>query len=153
MHTKHYWHLLLMVVLSFISMYILMYAMVDAFANVYPNFNQFYMAGLMTAPMIMIELVVMRAMYMNTTLNILIIAMSVVALAVFFLMIRKQTGITDEQFLKSMIPHHASALLMCEQASIQDPDIKDLCTRILSGQQGEIDEMKAKLSELEMERR
>jgi hypothetical protein len=39
--------------LSFISMYVLMYAMVDRFANVYPNFNQFYMAGLMTAPMVL----------------------------------------------------------------------------------------------------
>ena len=40
-----------MAVLSFISMYILMYAMADSFANVIPNINQFYMAGLMTMPM------------------------------------------------------------------------------------------------------
>ena len=37
-------------------MYILMYAMVNAFANVYPNVNQFYMAGLMTAPMVVCSL-------------------------------------------------------------------------------------------------
>lgn len=45
-----------MTVLSFIAMFILMYAMVDRFANVYPNVNQAYMAGLMAAPMVMIEL-------------------------------------------------------------------------------------------------
>ena len=28
-----------------------MYAMVDVFANVFPNFNQLYMAGLMASPM------------------------------------------------------------------------------------------------------
>lgn len=37
-------------------MHVLMYAMVDRLANVYPNFHQFYMAGLMTAAMVVIEL-------------------------------------------------------------------------------------------------
>ena len=50
MSKSHYLRLLLMTVLSFIAMYILMYAMVDKFANVFPNFNQFYMAGLMASP-------------------------------------------------------------------------------------------------------
>ncbi len=147
MHSKHYWHLLLMAALSFISMYILMYAMVDRFANVYPNFNQFYMAGLMTAPMIIIELLVMRAMYMHMQLNILIITASVIALVAFFLMIRYQTAIGDTQFLKSMIPHHASAILMCNEAPIQDPEIQELCRGIISNQQFEIDQMKQMLNE------
>ncbi|HVS30684.1 MAG TPA: hypothetical protein VMS98_04430 [Thermoanaerobaculia bacterium] len=42
---------------------ILMYAMVDRLANAIPSFNQFYMAGLMTAAMVIIELVVMSGMY------------------------------------------------------------------------------------------
>jgi hypothetical protein len=53
---RHYGLLLVMAVLFFLSMYILMYAMVDRVSNVYPNLNQFYMAGLMTAPMLVIEL-------------------------------------------------------------------------------------------------
>jgi hypothetical protein len=65
MGKTHYGRLLLMAVLSFISMYVLMYAMVDAFANVYANFNQFYMAWLMTAPMVIIEIALMGAMYQN----------------------------------------------------------------------------------------
>ena len=149
MNENHYRHLLIMAVLSFISMYILMYAMVDAIGNVYPNFNQFYMAGLMTAPMVVIELSVMSAMYQNKRLNALIIAGSIIAALVFFTFIRQQTAISDRQFLKSMIPHHASAILMCERASIHDPDIKGLCEAIISGQQAEIDQMKAKLDELE----
>jgi hypothetical protein len=39
MGEEHYRHLLIMAVLSFISMYILMYAMVDTIGNVYNNFN------------------------------------------------------------------------------------------------------------------
>jgi hypothetical protein len=49
-----------MAALSFIAMDILMYAMVDRPANVFPNLNQAYMADLMTAPMVIIELLVMR---------------------------------------------------------------------------------------------
>jgi uncharacterized protein (DUF305 family) len=149
MHTNHYAHLLIMTVLSFISMYVFMYAMVDTFANVYPNFNQFYMAGLMTAPMVLIELGLMRSMYKNKNANIGIIAASIVALGAFFLMIRQQTAVADTQFLKSMIPHHAAAILMCEKAPIQDSEIKELCRRIIDSQSSEIAQMKMKLRVLE----
>ena len=84
-NNKHYQKLLLMAVLSFISMYILMYAMVDRFANVFPNINQFYMAGLMTMPMLIIEVLLMRSMYMNKKLNTAVIGLSTVALIAFFL--------------------------------------------------------------------
>ena len=149
MNENHYRHLLIMAVLSFISMYILMYAMVNTIGNVYNNFNQFYMAGLMTAPMILIELFVMRSMYQDKRRNALIIAASLIALLGFFLLIRLQTAITEKQFLRSMIPHHAGAILMCEHAAIDDPEIKELCKNIISSQQSEIDQMKAKLNELE----
>ena len=46
-----------------------------------------------------------------------------------------------------MIPHHAGAILMCEQASIQGAEIQELCKTIISSQQEEIDQMKAKLQE------
>jgi ABC-type Na+ efflux pump permease subunit len=54
-HGDHCSRLLLMVALSFAAMYVLMYAMVNAYANVYNSVNQFYMAGLMAAPMMVIE--------------------------------------------------------------------------------------------------
>ena len=149
MSENHYRHLLIMATLSFISMYILMYAMVNTIDNVFNNLNQFYMAGLMTAPMVLIELFVMRSMYQDKRLNALIIAGSILAALAFFLLIRYQTAIVDKQFLRSMIPHHAGAILMCEHASIQDSEIQQLCTNIISSQQAEIDQMKSKLNELE----
>lgn len=54
---NHYKKLIVMAVMSFISMYVLMYAMVDKFPNVFHNINQFYMAGLMTSSMLIIEIV------------------------------------------------------------------------------------------------
>jgi hypothetical protein len=149
MHATHYLHLAIMAGLSFVSMYVLMYAMVDVFGNVFANLNQAYMAGLMTAPMVIIELIVMGAMYANKRLNFIIIAGAVLALALFFVLIRQQTLIGDGQFLRSMIPHHAGAILMCEKASLRDAEIKQLCQTIISSQQAEIAQMKAKLARME----
>lgn len=144
---SHYQHLAIMTALSFIAMYLLMYAMVNAVDNVYMSFNQVYMAGLMTAPMVLIELAVMRSMYHNKRLNALIAGAGLVAAVVFFLFIRRQTAIGDRQFLRSMIPHHAGAILMCNEASIGNAEIKRLCQNILSSQQAEIDQMKGMLGE------
>jgi uncharacterized protein (DUF305 family) len=149
MNENHYRRLLVMCALAFAAMYVLMYAMVNTFANVYSNVNQLYMAGLMTAPMAVIELVVMRRMYHNTTWNAVIMTVSVVAGIAFFVFIRNQTAVSDRQFLRSMIPHHASAILMCEQSSIKDSEIQRLCSTIVSGQQAEIDQMKAKLRQFD----
>lgn len=149
MSKSHYGRLLVMAVLSFLCMYALMYAMVDTFANVYPNFNQFYMAGLMTAPMVIIELGLMGLMYQNKSVNALIMAASAIALIVFWTLIRQQTAISDRQFLKSMIPHHAAAILMCEEAPLTDPQIMQLCRTIIASQSSEIRQMKTLLSDLE----
>ena len=148
MKGKHYKKLILMAVLSFIAMHILMYSMADNISNVYPNINQFYMAGLMTMPMIIIEIALMSSMYMNKKLNAIIIGLSGAALIAFYLCIRVQAGVTDKQFLKGMIPHHAAAILMSKKAPSQDPEIKKLQEEIISSQQKEIEQMKAKLKEL-----
>lgn len=147
-HDSHYNKLLLMAVLSFISMYIFMYAMVNKFENVVLNINQFYMAGLMTMPMIIIEVLLMRNMYKDKKMNAIVTAISVVALLGFYFSIRKQNAVAEKQFLKSMIPHHSGAILMCEQADITDPDVKKLCEAIVESQRKEIADMKAKLQEL-----
>jgi hypothetical protein len=145
----HYWRLLIMVALSFGFMYLFMYAMVDRLANVYPNFNQLYMAGLMAAPMLFIEIFVMREMYPNRTLNFIFAGAAILFGVLCFVLIRQQTAISDHQFLRSMIPHHAGAVLMCEQATIHDPEIKELCSAIITSQESEIDQMKRILDRLD----
>jgi uncharacterized protein (DUF305 family) len=73
----------------------------------------------------------------------------VIILGMSWFAIRNQWGIGDSQFLRSMIPHHSGAILMCEQSSIEDPEITRLCTAIVASQQKEIDQMRAKLGALE----
>jgi uncharacterized protein (DUF305 family) len=148
MSQRPYLRLFIMAVISFKLMYLFMYAMVNIWGNVFPNYNQFYMAGMMVAPMVVIELILMGSMYENKKWNFSIILASTVFLFLFWMGIRQQIAIGDEQFLKSMIPHHAGAILMCEKASLEDREIRELCQNIISGQQAEIDFMKAKLNSI-----
>ena len=145
MHGGHYLRLTLMMAGSFVAMYLLMYAMVNVAANAVPNLNQVYMAGLMAAPMLILELLLMGHMYPSRRLNTVLVAGGVIALALCWWAIRAQAAIGDRQFLRSMIPHHAGAILMCRQASLRDPELRDLCARIITSQQAEIDQMRAKL--------
>jgi|CXWL01.1.fsa_nt_gi hypothetical protein len=150
MEVKHnqdnpYARLAIMALLSFIAMYALMYAMVDRFANVYPNLNQAYMAALMAAPMVAIEIVLMASMYPSKRTNALILTGSTLVLVAAFWAIREQGAIGDDEFLRSMIPHHAGAILMCQEASIRDAEIQELCGAIIEGQRQEIETMKQML--------
>jgi hypothetical protein len=142
----HYARLLVMTALSFAAMYVLMYAMVDSFDGYYNNINQAYMAGLMAAAMVVIELGVMGAMYQNRKLNAVIIVLSIAALIGCWVLIRAQAGVGDRQFLRSMIPHHSGAILMCGRGGIRGPELKDLCKSIIQSQAEEIRQMKAMLA-------
>jgi uncharacterized protein (DUF305 family) len=149
MQGSHYGRLGLMFGLHFIAMYILMYAMVhDLAANVYNSWNNAYMAALMTSSMGAIELGLMGKMYPNKKWNIAIVVLSVLVLVGSWMFIRKQTAIGDTQFIRSMIPHHSGAILMCREANIEDTELKALCGEIIEGQQREIDQMKNILGRL-----
>lgn len=148
MGRMHYKSLAWMAALSFISMFVLMYAMVDAFSDVYANSNQLYMAALMTAPMVLIELAVMRAMYTDKRLNTIILSVAAVVLVAALVMIRQQIGVGDRQFVRAMIPHHGAAVLMCKQAPISDQEIQNLCRNIVTNQESEIVQMKKILDRL-----
>lgn len=145
--TGHYGRLLAMVALSYVTMYVLMYAMVDAFDNVLNNINQVYMAGLMAAPMVPIELALMRRMYPDKVKNGIVVAIALLVMLLCWLGIRHQAAVSDQQFLRSMIPHHAGAILMCRQNKLTDPELQQLCREIISSQQAEIALMKRKLQQ------
>lgn len=91
MWSHHYSRLLMMIGLHFIAMYILMYSMVNVFDNVLNSFNQVYMAALMTASMILIEMPLMSSMYKSKRLNVIFLTVGVAVLIGSFLMIREQT--------------------------------------------------------------
>jgi uncharacterized protein (DUF305 family) len=74
------------------------------------------------------------------------LVLGVIAAVVFvasFAAMRTQAAIGDSEFLRSMIPHHSGAILMCEQAKITDPEIVALCGNIVRSQTQEIAQMEA----------
>jgi uncharacterized protein (DUF305 family) len=77
---------------------------------------------------------------------VLLIA-AVVALAGFWFLVREQTFVSDRQFLRSMIPHHAGAILMCEKNELQEERVRALCREIIRSQRAEIAQMQTWLAE------
>ena len=128
-------------------MYILMYSMIDTLSDAYLSVTRAYMALAMTAPMLIFAILIMGSMYKNKKANIAILVGGLVLLAVSVYAMRDQTAINETQFLRSMIPHHSSAILMCENPRLQDPQVKELCGEIIESQKSEIAEMNAMLSE------
>ena len=128
--------------LSLLVMYVAMFAMIWSWGAFIQNVNFFYMALVMWAPMGAIMLATMGGMYRNRKLN----AALYVAFAAIFVLslvgIRQQSLVGDDQFLRSMIPHHSGAILMCEEAKLTDPEIRQLCGEIIQAQKDEIAEMK-----------
>ena len=139
---KHYSHLVIMGLLHFPIMYAVMFSMVYSGAEIFHNLNTFYMAGMMVAPMIILMPLLMRKMYPDSKLNLIVYATSAILFLTLFFFTREQTFIGDRQFLRSMIPHHSGAILMCEKSKIEDAEIKALCGEIIKSQSSEIEQMK-----------
>ena len=132
-----------------VMMYFITYAMIDSLAHFHFNVNRAYMALMMVAPMAILMLVVMRSMYDNMRLNAVLLAVFLVLGLGSFLLARTQTPIGDQQFIRSMIPHHSSAILMCEQSTITDAELASLCDEIVQTQKEEIAEMDDILARLD----
>jgi uncharacterized protein (DUF305 family) len=95
--------------------------------------------------MVVLMIVAMRDMFPSKRLNVLLLAGSAVAFFGSFALIRTQTTIDDTAFIRSMIPHHSGAILMCEQASLTDRELVSLCRQIIKSQREEIAQMKSML--------
>lgn len=140
-----YRSLALQTVVSGIIMYLVMFVMIDRVSSFYNNLNMLYMTLMMVAPMLVLMILAMRDMFPSKVLNAALLIGSAIAFFGSFALIRTQTTIGDSAFLRSMIPHHSGAILMCEQANLTEPELKTLCGRIIRSQREEIAQMKAML--------
>lgn len=147
-HSHSYRMLALELIIDFVIMYLVMYTMIDAIAHFHLNLNTFYMTLMMVSPMAIVMLLLMHSMFPVKKVNRAVIVGSAVIFLLGFLAMRNQSAIGDSDFLRSMIPHHSGAILMCQQASITDPRILDLCREIVESQQEEIARMEEILETL-----
>ena len=141
----------IMMLTSFIIMYAVMFFNVDVFGHVMLSTMRTYMTILMIAPMAITMMLFMWGMYKNKKANYAILAVAAVVFVATFYMMRNQTGISDVQYMKGMIPHHSSAILTSQESNIQDPEVKKLAEEIIKAQKEEIAQMRVLIDKLEQQ--
>lgn len=149
MEQNNYRTFTIMLIISFIIMYSIMFFNVSALDHIYLSLTRLYMALLMVSSMALLMFALMKHMYKDKKKNTLIIGSSIGVLVLSFILLRTQTPIGDVQYMKAMIPHHSSAILTSEKANIQDPEVRKLADDIIKAQKKEIAEMDAAIKRLE----
>lgn len=146
MMRHHYKMLAVNLVLSLVIMYVAMFAMIWSFGEFVQNINFLYMALVMWAPMAVVMMLTMKSMFTSARLNTVLYLMLAAVFVLSFVGIRAQGLVGDRQFLRSMIPHHSGALLMCNRSDLRDAEIRELCfgpDGIVTSQTREIAQMRA----------
>jgi hypothetical protein len=148
---KPYSRFFLMLAVSLVAMYAVMYLNVYEWDHVYFSLTRVYMALLMLVPMTLIMMGFMWSMYPNKQRNALIMGGSLVAFVVVLIMVRTQTFVGDTLWMKAMIPHHSIAIMVSKRADLKDPEVRQLADSIITAQEREIKQMKRMLARLERE--
>ena len=149
MEKTHYRKFALMLALSFVIMYAVMYLNVNEADHIYLSMTRFYMTLLMICPMALVMLAAMRSMYKNKTVNTIIVVCSIAVFGLALAGVRTQTLVGDVQYMKGMIPHHSIAIMTSTRADIRDPEVKKLSQGIIEAQEREIAEMKRILARMD----
>lgn len=134
---------------SFIIMYAVMFVNADVFDHVMLSHTRTYMTILMVAPMAFTILLFIWGMYTNKKMNFIILGLSVIIFIIALVGLRQQTLIGDEQWMKAMIPHHSSAIMVSQKAHLKDPEAIKLAEEIIEAQEREIAKMKKMIYRLE----
>ena len=92
-------------------------------------------------------LLVMRSMFPNKQLNAGLAVAFVMPLIAAFWMGWDHVFPSNEQFLRSMIPHHSRAVLVCEEAANTDSKNEYLSGKFIQLQEEEITIMNEMLGE------
>lgn len=138
---KEYKAFFLMLGISFAVMYAVMYFNIASLGHVYFSLTRLYMALLMVSPMAVVMLLFMGHMYKDSKLNKVIVSCSVLIFVLTLALLRTQTPVSDEQYVKAMIPHHSSAIMTSQEADIRDPEVRELADQIIVAQEREIKQM------------
>jgi uncharacterized protein (DUF305 family) len=151
MQGMSYGKFMIMLLISLLIMYIVMFLNMDRLSHYHTSTTRIYMALLMVAPMAIVMMLMMGKMYPNKKLNTAIILSAVLVFGLVLDGLRTQTPIGDVQYMKAMIPHHSSAIMVSKHADIKDPEVKKLSEQIIQSQEKEIAEMEAMLDRLSKE--
>ena len=141
----------LMMATSFVIMYGVMFLNVDKLDHVMLSPTRTYMTFLMIAPMVLIMMGYMWGMYAKKSVNYLIMGAAVLTFVLCYAGLREQTFVGDVQWMKAMIPHHSSAIMVSQKAHLKDPEAIKLAEEIIESQEREIAEMQRMIYRLEQQ--
>jgi len=150
---KKYLRFGLMILVSTIVMYFLMYLNLFELSHFMFSQTRVYMALIMGAVMAVIMLLFMWKMYTNKKANYAILAVAALTFGVSLYLVRSQKTVEDVSWMSAMIPHHSIAILTSERANIKEPRVQELRDNIIEAQVKEIKEMKELIKELEDEKK
>lgn len=139
---------IVMMIISFLIMYTVMFLNMDSITHYHTSVTRIYMAILMVAPMAVVMMLMMKKMYPDKKVNTGIILTGIAIFILALAGLRTQTPIGDVQYMKAMIPHHSSAIMVSKHANIKDPEVKKLSEQIIQSQEKEIHEMEAMIDRL-----
>ncbi|NNF18284.1 MAG: DUF305 domain-containing protein [Flavobacteriaceae bacterium] len=139
----------LMMAVSFVIMYAVMFLNADVFDHVMLSNTRTYMTILMIAPMAISMMLFMWGMYKDKKLNYIILGGSALLFIATLYGLRQQVFISDVQWMKAMIPHHSSAIMVSQKADLKDPEARKLAKEIIEAQEREIAQMKKMIYRLE----
>jgi len=148
MQSVSYKKFVVMLLISFFIMYLVMFLNMDKLENYHTSATRIYIALLMVAPMAVVMMTMMDKMYSNKKLNTTIIIGSIVLFAVTLAALRTQTPISDVQYMKAMIPHYSSAVMVSKHANIKHPEVRQLADSIIASQEREIAQMEGILKRM-----
>lgn len=129
--------------ISFFIMYIVMFLNMDSPSHYHTSLTRIYMALLMVASMAVVMMLMMGKMYPNKKTNLWIMVTGTLVFIIALVALRTQTPISDVQYMKAMIPHHSSAIMVSKRANIKDPEVKKLSEQIIKSQEEEITQMES----------
>ncbi|MEB2775844.1 DUF305 domain-containing protein [Algoriphagus sp. D3-2-R+10] len=149
MKNNNYLKFSAMMAISFVIMYAVMFLNADLFEHVMLSTTRTYMTLLMIAPMAISMILFMWGMYENKKANYLILGTAVILFLGTLTMLRNQTLISDIQWMKAMIPHHSSAIMVSQSAHLNDPEAQQLAKDIIEAQKKEIAQMQGMIKRLQ----
>ncbi len=138
-----------MIFTSIAAMFALTYVNSYELSHVQWSETRFYMVFAMGATMTVIMLLFMLGMYRDGRKNAAIVIGSVVVFALALFLVRSQTTVQDQSWMRAMIPHHSIAILTSERAEIEDVRVQELTQEIIDAQKREIAEMEWLLEDIE----
>lgn len=130
-----YTHYIIMFFIMIISGFLsTMNIWVDKYDDIRFSINDIYMTLLMTGWMFLF----MGMVYKDLTIT----SVGVCMVLINVWCIRTQFMVTNEQYLRGMIPHHSMAILMSKKLLEKSPKLKEFLQTIIATQEQEINYMK-----------